>query len=219
MDWGVVHEMPDEPTNEAESTLVRLGSFNNLLLNGTKRSPHTCNAGTLLPIRTCHEDGIVWAQRGSEHARTPRPVHGVRLQRFAKVACRDVTVHKLVHNLNIGTGNDSFLFTWVRDFRDGRDRPFIRFLACLLNAAVVAIADGVDAVVALLVDTPRLVVAGLHSKSLVHQDPTSTSGTLLTRGLLWHEVVRRLDADADVFLIGSISQSDLVEELRRFFIL
>mmetsp|Transcript_25980 Transcript_25980/g.77399 ORF Transcript_25980/g.77399 Transcript_25980/m.77399 type:complete len:444 (+) Transcript_25980:429-1760(+) len=201
-----MHKVPDEPADDAVGALVDLRRLDDLLLHGAELAPDAHDAGVLLPVRARHEAGVVRAEGGGEHARAPRPVHVVDLEAL------DALPDRLLDLADVADGDDGLLLARVGDLRDGRDRPVVRLLARLLDAAVVAVADGVDAAEAVLVGAPPLAVAGLHGQGLVHEDPAAAARALVAEGLRRHEVVRRLHADADVLLVGLVRQLDLVPE-------
>mmetsp|Transcript_97288 Transcript_97288/g.274259 ORF Transcript_97288/g.274259 Transcript_97288/m.274259 type:complete len:258 (+) Transcript_97288:223-996(+) len=142
-------------------------------------------------------------------------MHGGRLQGVAHVRGLDAPEDDLVNLLDVLDGDDGLLLAGVGDLRNGRNGPLREvLLRRLLHAAVVAVADGVDPGVALLIRGPRLALASLHGQGRVHQDPTSASRTELAQRLFGHEVVRRLDADADVLLVCTARQTDAAIEVR-----
>mmetsp|Transcript_176134 Transcript_176134/g.564720 ORF Transcript_176134/g.564720 Transcript_176134/m.564720 type:complete len:201 (-) Transcript_176134:343-945(-) len=157
----VVHEVPDEAADEAEGALVHLRGLDDLLLDGTGAAPDAHEAGVLDPIGAGNEAGVVRAQGGGEHACTPRPMHGGQLDRVAHVRGLEASEDELVHLLNVPDGDDGLLLTRVRDLGDGRNGPGVHG-ARAVHATVVAVADGEDAGVALLVLGPHLAVARLH---------------------------------------------------------
>mmetsp|Transcript_8747 Transcript_8747/g.23767 ORF Transcript_8747/g.23767 Transcript_8747/m.23767 type:complete len:256 (-) Transcript_8747:23-790(-) len=140
-------------------------------------------------------------------------MHGGQLDRVAHVRGLDAAEDELVDLLDVPDGNDGLLLARVRDLGDGWHRPVVHG-ARPVHAAVVAVADGVDPGVALLIRGPRLALASLHGQGRVHQDPTSASRTELAQRLFGHEVVRRLDADADVLLVCTARQTDAAIEVR-----
>ena len=160
----VVDEVPNATADEAIGALVSLGGLDELLLNGADLSPHAAKPGVLLPIGTCHEAGVIWTKRGGEHACTPRPVHVDNLQ-LAAAAVRGLVLEQhLVNVFDVLAGHNAHLLTRVGDLGDRRDGPLIRLLAGRLNARVVAVTHRKDPGVALVICSPRLALASLHSE-------------------------------------------------------
>mmetsp|Transcript_57477 Transcript_57477/g.173793 ORF Transcript_57477/g.173793 Transcript_57477/m.173793 type:complete len:210 (-) Transcript_57477:558-1187(-) len=139
-------------------------------------------------------------------------MHGVRLERLAEEVVLLAPVDELVDLDNVLRGDHGLLLTRVRDLGDRRDRPVFWRLARLGDAARVAVADGVDPRVALVVGGPDVALARLHRQRHVHEDPAAAAGALLAEGLLGHEVVGGLDADADILLVCAVLQFNLVPE-------
>ena len=157
-------EVPNATADEAIGALVSLGGLDELLLNGADLSPHAAKPGVLLPIGTCHEAGVIWTKRGGEHACTPRPVHVDNLQ-LAAAAVRGLVLEQhLVNVFDVLAGHNAHLLTRVGDLGDRRDGPLIRLLAGRLNARVVAVTHRKDPGVALVICSPRLALASLHSE-------------------------------------------------------
>merc|ERR1711972_3872 len=123
VDGSVVHKVPDAPANDALLALVHLGPLNEPLLPRTQGSPDNAVAARLLPVGAQDEAGVVRAQRRSEHAGAPRPVHGAGPQLSAKEVRLDILVHQLVDLDDIFAGDESLLFARVGDLRDGRNLP------------------------------------------------------------------------------------------------
>mmetsp|Transcript_5856 Transcript_5856/g.7499 ORF Transcript_5856/g.7499 Transcript_5856/m.7499 type:complete len:243 (+) Transcript_5856:82-810(+) len=212
VDGRVVHEVPDDPANHAVCALVDLGGLNDLFLDRTGSAPDTSVAGTLLPVCANDKARIVGPKGRRKHASTPWPVHDVRLERVAKEVLRLVAVHEPVNLDDVLAGNHGLLLTWVGDLGDGRDRPGVRRRVWCWDTTVVAVAHRIDPRIALLVSRPDFTLARFHGQRHVHKDPATAAGALLTEGLLGHEVIRGLDADADVLLVRLLWQSDLVPE-------
>eukprot|EP00420_Gonyaulax_spinifera_P036452 CAMPEP_0197871468 /NCGR_PEP_ID=MMETSP1439-20131203/1866_1 /TAXON_ID=66791 /ORGANISM="Gonyaulax spinifera, Strain CCMP409" /LENGTH=204 /DNA_ID=CAMNT_0043490403 /DNA_START=57 /DNA_END=667 /DNA_ORIENTATION=+ len=189
VDRRVVHKMPDHTTDDAVLALVDLGPLNEPLLQRAEGPPDHGVAGALLPVRAQDEAGVVRAERRRKHAGTPRPVQGVRHQRLAEEVGLLAPVHELVDLDDVLEGNHGLLLARVGDLRDRRDGPVIGLLVGCRDAPRVAVADGVDASVALVVCRPEVTVPSLHSERHVHQDPATATGALLAEGLLGHEVV------------------------------
>ena len=76
------------------------------------------------------------------------------------------------------------------------------------NATVVAIALGEEHTV-----TPHRAVPCLNLQELVHDDPPTTTGTLLEVCLLRHETVQNLQADANVRDTNFAGEFNLLPEL------
>mmetsp|Transcript_13041 Transcript_13041/g.35522 ORF Transcript_13041/g.35522 Transcript_13041/m.35522 type:complete len:460 (-) Transcript_13041:6-1385(-) len=203
--------MPDEPPNNPKGALVHLGGLDDLLLHRARAAPDAHEARVLHPICTRHEASVVWAERCGEHARAPGPMHFGKLQRVAHVGRLDTPENKLVDLLDVPDGDDGLLLAGVGDLGDGRDGPVVR-LAWSLHAPVVAVADGVDAAIALLIGSPELALPGLDRESHVHQNPAAATRTLLAEHLLRHEVIRGLHADADVLLVGLALDAEVAVE-------
>mmetsp|Transcript_25978 Transcript_25978/g.77391 ORF Transcript_25978/g.77391 Transcript_25978/m.77391 type:complete len:442 (+) Transcript_25978:429-1754(+) len=200
-----MHKVPDEPADDAVGALVDLRRLDDLLLHGAELAPDAHDAGVLLPVRARHEAGVVRAEGGGEHARAPRPVHVVDLEAL------DALPDRLLDLADVADGDDGLLLARVGDLRDGRDRPVVRLLARLLDAAVVAVADREEGAVGPDAAALGGLLGDLHE--LVEVDPAAAAGALLAEGLVRHEVVGGLHADADVLLVRAVRQLDLVPEL------
>mmetsp|Transcript_66740 Transcript_66740/g.145000 ORF Transcript_66740/g.145000 Transcript_66740/m.145000 type:complete len:254 (+) Transcript_66740:254-1015(+) len=207
-----MHEVPDQSPHNAVGALVHLGGLDDLLLHSAGGAPDAHQTRVLLPVRPCHEAGVVGAEGGGEHACTPRPVHGVELERSSEGSSCNVFVNQLLDDLDVPDGNDSLLLARVRDFWDRRDGPVIGLLVRGLDTAVVAVANGVNSGVALLVRAPNLALLRLDSQIHVHENPAAATWSLGTEGLLGHEIVGSLHTDADVLLVGLVGEFDLVPE-------
>mmetsp|Transcript_75647 Transcript_75647/g.191276 ORF Transcript_75647/g.191276 Transcript_75647/m.191276 type:complete len:221 (+) Transcript_75647:301-963(+) len=140
-------------------------------------------------------------------------MHLGRHQGVAESISLDATEDKLVDLLDVAGGNDSLLLSRVGDLRDRGNRPVVGLLSRLVHAAVVAVADGINPAVALLISGPSLALPGLHGQSHVHQDPSSATRPLLAEGLGGHEVVRSLNTDADVLLVRATREADAAVEV------
>merc|ERR1719313_1401758 len=108
--------------------------------------------------------------------------------------------------MQVGASDDGLLFARVRDLRDRWDRPVIWCFSRRIHAAVIAIADGPNAIEALLVWSPHLSFTGFHAELHVHEDPTATARALLAKSFWRHEIVGRLHSDAHVLLVRTIWQ-------------
>mmetsp|Transcript_72745 Transcript_72745/g.206447 ORF Transcript_72745/g.206447 Transcript_72745/m.206447 type:complete len:255 (+) Transcript_72745:306-1070(+) len=198
----VVHEVPDPLPDEAVLALVDLGGLDDLLLQRGGQAPVHHVPGPLLLVGGQHEAGVVRAEARREHAGAPGPprVHELHLAS---------ALLGLFHGLDVLHGVQRLLLAWVGDLGDRRHLEVGR----VADAAQVAVAHGVDAAVA-----PGL--AGVAGRGLVHDlqllvevDPAAAAGALVAEDLLGHEVVRGLDADADVGLRRAPREVDLGPEL------
>mmetsp|Transcript_9238 Transcript_9238/g.20959 ORF Transcript_9238/g.20959 Transcript_9238/m.20959 type:complete len:461 (-) Transcript_9238:32-1414(-) len=204
--------MPDPLADEDVLALVDLGRLDQLLLQGRRDPPVDHVARTLHVVRPEDKACIVGSQAGREHAGAPRPVHGDRLQLAAEEVGLLVPVHQLVDLADVLAGDHGLLLAGVGDLRDRGDGPLGRRHAVDGDAACVAIADSVDAGVALLICGPEVARLRLHRERHVHEDPLAAAGAALAQGLLGHEVVGRLHADADVLLVAAVRQVDPLPE-------
>jgi len=211
---GVVHEVPDQAANNSVSAFVHLGGFDDLLLHGAQLAPNAHETGVLDPVRTSNEACIIRSQGSCEHACTPRPVHVRNFKWLAEKVCGDVPEDQLVNLVDVLASDDRHLLARIGDLWNRWDGPFIRLLAWLFHAGVVAVADCEDTWITLLIGTPGLALASLHTKVHVHEDPATSSWALLTQRLLGHEVVGGLHTDANILLVRSIGQFDFLPELR-----
>merc|ERR1712060_887055 len=92
----VVHEVPDDPAHHAVHALIDLRRLDDLLLHRARGAPDDRVPGALLPVRTEDEASVVRPQGRREHARSPRPMHGGRLQGCAEEVVLLVPVDELV---------------------------------------------------------------------------------------------------------------------------
>ena len=192
----MVHEVPNEDADPTVATLVDLGGLDDLLLQGCRDPPVHHVARALVLVGSSDEAGIVRAQARGEHAGAPGPpgLHEVLL------------VLRQAHDVQAGVVG--LLLAGIRDLRDGWHLPF----PGLPNATVVAVANREDG--AISPNTATL--GGLHRdlQVLVEVDPPTSTRALVGQGVLGHEVVRGLHADANVCLVSSVRQLDLLPEVR-----
>merc|ERR1719433_1958413 len=200
VDRRVVYEVPDEPADEPVLALVDLGGLDQLLLEGGEDPPVHHVAGALLLVRRQDEARVVGPEARGEHPRTPRPPGR------KEIRCRvpGLGVRQPLHVLD---RTHCLLLARVRNLRDRGHLKVWR----VANAAVVAIPHREDAAVA--PDGPARAGLLRHLQVLVEVDPAATAWPLVAERLRRHEVVRRLDADADVRLRGAPRQLDLVPKI------
>merc|ERR1712070_507307 len=77
-----------------------------------------------------------------------------------------------------------------------------------LNARIVTVTNGEDSRLSMGVATPEFTFSGLNCQVHIHEDPATAARALLREGVLRHEVIRSLDTDADVLLVGAIGKFD-----------
>mmetsp|Transcript_51213 Transcript_51213/g.92237 ORF Transcript_51213/g.92237 Transcript_51213/m.92237 type:complete len:308 (-) Transcript_51213:580-1503(-) len=213
VDGRVVDEMPDAAAHNPVLALVHLGGLDHLLLHGADRTPHAHEAGVLDPVGACHEAGVIRTQGSGEHACAPWPVHLVHFQWGSAAVVRLAVEEKLVDPLDVLACNHGLLLTRVRNLRDWRDGPLVWLLTGLLHAGIVAVAHRVDAWEALVICAPEFVVPSLHGEAHVHEDPATSTRSLLTQRLFGHEVIGSFHTDANVLLIWAVRKSDPLPEL------
>mmetsp|Transcript_10180 Transcript_10180/g.16932 ORF Transcript_10180/g.16932 Transcript_10180/m.16932 type:complete len:438 (+) Transcript_10180:123-1436(+) len=213
MHRGVMDEVPNAATNEAIGALISLGSFDELLLHCADLTPHAHQAGVLLPVGTGYEASIIRTKGCGEHACAPWPVHVPDMQWFSAAVDCLVLEEQPVCLFDVAACNNAHFLTWVRDLGDGRNWPLIWLLARLVDARVVAITNGIDTGIALVVASPELSIPSLHREVLVHQNPAATTRSLLTQGLLGHKIVRCLHTNAHVLLVGTVGQVNALPEV------
>ena len=191
----MVHEVPNEDADPTVATLVDLGGLDDLLLQGCWDPPVHHVARALVLVGSSDEASIVRAQACSEHAGAPGPpgLHEVLL------------VLSQAHDVQASVVG--LLLTGIGDLRDRWHLPF----PGLPDASVVAVAHREDGAI-----SPNTATLGrLHSdlQVLVEVDPATPTRALVGQGVLGHEVVGGLHTDANVGLISSVGQLDLLPEV------
>merc|ERR1712232_1349705 len=66
--WSVVHEMPNQPTNNAVLALVDLSGLDNFLLQRRWNPPIDHVTRTFVLVRSHNEASIMWTQARGKHA-------------------------------------------------------------------------------------------------------------------------------------------------------
>mmetsp|Transcript_44451 Transcript_44451/g.91895 ORF Transcript_44451/g.91895 Transcript_44451/m.91895 type:complete len:317 (-) Transcript_44451:400-1350(-) len=187
--------MPDEDADPAVTALVDLSGFDDLLLKGCRDPPVHHVAGAFVLVGSSDKAGIMRTQARSEHAGTPGPpgLHEV------------LVVVGQPHDVQAGMVG--LLLTGIGDLRDGWHLPF----SGLPDASVVAVTNREDGAI-----SPNTATLGrLHRdlQVLVEVDPATPTRALVGQGVLGHEVVGGLHTDANVGLISSVGQLDLLPEV------
>merc|ERR1719284_181457 len=220
MDGGVVHEVPNELPDRPVPALVHLRRLDDLLLQGGRDPPVHHVARSFVLIGSDHEAGIVRAQGRRKHTCAPGEPRRDQILRHPvrpAAATRVLPVFLLVQDLDVPARMNRLLLTWVRDLRDRRKIPLSHIFAPR-EAAKVAVANREDRAVAPELEVLRVELVGLHGLLLhdleMHVDvnPPAAAWAALALGLGWHEVVRRLDACADVKLVRAIGELNVVPE-------
>mmetsp|Transcript_18146 Transcript_18146/g.39964 ORF Transcript_18146/g.39964 Transcript_18146/m.39964 type:complete len:241 (-) Transcript_18146:729-1451(-) len=192
---GVMHEVPNEDANPTVPALINLGRLDNLLLQGRWNPPVHHVSRVLVLIGPGHEAGVVGSQTGGEHPGAPGPpgLHEVALA--------------LRHLHDVQAGVVGLLLSRVGDLRYRWHLPVAR----LADAAVVAIAHRVDRAVRPDLATQTGLLGDLQV--LVEVNPATSTWALVRESLGRHEIVGGLHTNADIDLISSIGQLDLLPKL------
>mmetsp|Transcript_60920 Transcript_60920/g.132144 ORF Transcript_60920/g.132144 Transcript_60920/m.132144 type:complete len:296 (+) Transcript_60920:438-1325(+) len=151
----------------------------------------------------------MWSQASGEHAGAPRPPGWLQATRPGAAGHAAVTAMPLrVQALQVDARMQRLLLAGVGDLGDEWQGALQR----VPDAAVVAVAHCKDTAIAPgLPDLSSCWLKGDLQK-LVEVDPATATGALVAEHLCRHEVVGCLDTDADIRLVRSIRQIDLVPE-------
>jgi len=204
----VVDKVPDADANDAVLALIDLRGFDDLFLERGREPPIDHEPRAPLIIGGNHEASIVRPQAGCEHAATPWPP--------SPPQCLVE-----MHGLNIHTSMECLLFTRIGDLRDGWQRPVGGILIAVADAAIIAVTHGIDISSSVHLATTfifgdiRWLQGDLHVE--VHVDPTATARSLVTEGLLRHEVIGSLHTHANVDEVSLIWQLNCLPEVCAFW--
>merc|ERR1719502_1384947 len=142
MNWCVVHEVPDESSDETVLGFISDRSLDDLFLHCCSTGPSHHVSGVLLPVGTRHKASIIRTKRSGEHSCAPWPVHVVQLDGLAAAIDFAVVEGHLLDSLQIAACNHCLLLTRIRNLWHWWNGPLAWLLAWLFHAGVVAVTDG-----------------------------------------------------------------------------